>query len=395
MLSSHHDIIAACYYLGAYIFRTSDTALRMIPPKATSVIVRETELVSEVHAKFSVDGGPMINQISRLVKGKNYVEVEYVVSPVPIGDGIGKEIISRFSTSIESRGTFFTDSNGREFLNRRRGDNKLYGTVNHDPVAIEPVAGNYYPVNAAVFIEDESRSFSVLLDRSQGASSLSDGCIELMIQRRLLHDDARGVAEALNETDVGITPNPPYGNATRLGSGLFIKGTHRLMIGEGMSGASQARSRMDETFSQPHIFVSSAVANENAPFQHAKFSAAGSPLPENVMLVTFASLREDGVFLIRLAHQYGADENSKYSLPVRVDLSVLFPTRTILSVREKTLSANQDRCDWLRTMLPWNGSTIGEPQRVPAKTSYRGLEVDGTFVEIKPLEILTFEVKVA
>jgi len=37
-------------------------------------------------------------------------------------------------------------------------------------------------------------------DRSQGGSSLNKGEIELMIQRRILHDDDRGLGEALNET---------------------------------------------------------------------------------------------------------------------------------------------------------------------------------------------------
>lgn len=37
-------------------------------------------------------------------------------------------------------------------------------------------------------------------DRTQGGSSLNPGEIELMIQRRILHDDNRGVEQALNET---------------------------------------------------------------------------------------------------------------------------------------------------------------------------------------------------
>ena len=36
-------------------------------------------------------------------------------------------------------------------------------------------------------------------DRSQGGTSLTDGDVMLMIHRRILHDDHRGVEEALNE----------------------------------------------------------------------------------------------------------------------------------------------------------------------------------------------------
>jgi hypothetical protein len=38
-------------------------------------------------------------------------------------------------------------------------------------------------------------------DRAQGGSSLKDGQIEIMLNRRLYKDDSRGVNEALNETD--------------------------------------------------------------------------------------------------------------------------------------------------------------------------------------------------
>ncbi len=37
-------------------------------------------------------------------------------------------------------------------------------------------------------------------DRAQGGSSLVDGQVQLMVHRRLLHDDGRGVGEPLNET---------------------------------------------------------------------------------------------------------------------------------------------------------------------------------------------------
>jgi hypothetical protein len=45
--------------------------------------------------------------------------------------------------------------------------------------------------------------------RSQGGSSLYEGQVEIMHNRRLFCDDDRGVGEALNETDV-------YGNGMRV-----------------------------------------------------------------------------------------------------------------------------------------------------------------------------------
>ena len=371
---------------GAYIFRpTPDRSIRILPPKVvSSLVVHESELVTEVHAEFG--DPPWIKQITRLIDGQNYVEVEYVVGPVPIDDGVGKDVVSRYrSTAIENEGIFYTDSNGREFMRRQRDDARVFGyDAPEFDASLEPIAGNYYPVNAAAFIEDGSRSFGVLVDRSQGGSSLSDGSLELMVQRRLLHDDARGVAEALNETDAGVTPCPPYGDATRLGTGVVVKGTHRLVVGKG--GASVVRSQMDRFFSQPHVFVASAPKDVRVPFRESSLSLSKTSLPENVMVVTYAALDEGSTFLVRLAHQYGKDESDVGSGLAYITLQDLFPNHNIVSITEKTLSANQDRSDWEKRRLRWNDVVHTGP---PGEER---LDEQPHVVTLKPLEIRTFEV---
>ena len=74
-------------------------------------------------------------------------------------------------------------------------------------------ASNYYPINSAIAIRDNNLQMTVMNDRSQGGSSLQDGSIELMQNRRLTVDDWKGVEEALNETDQrgrGIAVNAKY-----------------------------------------------------------------------------------------------------------------------------------------------------------------------------------------
>lgn len=58
---------------------------------------------------------------------------------------------------------------------------------------------NYYPVNGVIGIEGLEKSFFILNDRSQGGSSMKEGEIELMIHRRLLYDDGKGLNQRLNE----------------------------------------------------------------------------------------------------------------------------------------------------------------------------------------------------
>ena len=56
-----------------------------------------------------------------------------------------------------------------------------------------------YPVNSRIFTSDVDSgvTLSVSTDRAQGGSSIEDGSVELMVHRRLQHDDGRGVGEPL------------------------------------------------------------------------------------------------------------------------------------------------------------------------------------------------------
>ena len=82
----------------------------------------------------------------------------------------GKEVVTRFSTSIASNATLFTDSNGREMQRRVRDYRPTWNLTQ-----TEKVAGNYYPVNAAAAIRDDAAQLTLLVDRSQGAGSIRDG----------------------------------------------------------------------------------------------------------------------------------------------------------------------------------------------------------------------------
>jgi len=62
---------------GAYVLRpTRDQSFHILPPKLnpSSVVVHEFDFITEVHAEF---GDGWIKQITRLIDGKDYLEVEY------------------------------------------------------------------------------------------------------------------------------------------------------------------------------------------------------------------------------------------------------------------------------------------------------------------------------
>lgn len=88
------------------------------------------------------------------------------------------EVISRFSTFLDTNGTFYTDSNGREMIQRIRNWRPSW-KLN----VIEPISGNYYPVTTKILLRDPYKDLevAVLTDRAQGGTSLHDGQIELMV----------------------------------------------------------------------------------------------------------------------------------------------------------------------------------------------------------------------
>mmetsp|Transcript_25642 Transcript_25642/g.27549 ORF Transcript_25642/g.27549 Transcript_25642/m.27549 type:complete len:502 (-) Transcript_25642:69-1574(-) len=230
---------------GAYIFRPSTPSQQLIeisPTNATIIQQHSNDgstSSTEIHTEYEES---WIKTVTRIRTGRPYVEIEYQVGPIPIGDGRGKEVVTRYNTMVDNDGIFYTDSNGREFIQRRRNHRPTW-----DLTVFEPIAGNYYPVTTGIYVDEITEevvsrknkkdlrqtppaAFAVVTDRTQGGGSILDGTLELMVHRRTLVDDARGVGEALNETEVGITSCPPYGNATRMGKGLIIRGTHRILV---------------------------------------------------------------------------------------------------------------------------------------------------------------------
>lgn len=386
---------------GAYIFRPNHTSpdgqsAKCVSGNCQAVIhVLKSPLVSEVQQVFS----NWATQTVRLYTGAKSVEIEWTVGPVPVEDGVGKEIISRFNTNVTSNGYFLTDSNGRDMLSRRRCVTKE-GTIDTTcrPSVprynvTEPIAGNFFPINTAISIKDETTSFGVAVDRAQAGASLLDGQIELMVHRRLLCDDNRGVAEPLNETQSispydwidgkGETHHEPY----RIGKGLVVRGKHYLFLSPPASAARAYRTLQDHIYYEPVTVVGDAFTPEPKHTRRAQVGdkeggdegrmgkglckSGAVNLPENVMILTVEkqpptapakkstpSKKFAGgpVVLLRVAHRFGVGEDSELSSPAVVALADLFCAAHVAvptSVEELSLSGNQPVADMLGRKRKW------------------------------------------
>ncbi|KAM6307824.1 LOW QUALITY PROTEIN: lysosomal alpha-mannosidase, partial [Podargus strigoides] len=344
---------------GAYIFRPNASQPFPVSKRAAAYLVQNA-LVQEVHQNFSA----WCSQVVRLHAGRPHVELEWTVGPIPVGDGWGKEVISRFETPLRTAARFYTDSNGRQMLERRRDHRPTWNLSQ-----TEPVAGNYYPVNTRIFIKDARTQLTVLTDRSQGGSSLLDGSVELMVHRRLLYDDNRGVGEPLVE----------LGADKR---GLVVRGRHLVLLDTPEAAAERHRPLAQELVTAPYAVLAPGGGPARRPRQppRRQFSGLRRELPPNVHLLTLAPW-EGGALLLRLEHQFERGDSANGSQPVTIDLLSLFSAFTITSVREMALGGDVPLDAVSR--LVWTPDTgPSQPRPVP--------KLDPSRVTLQPMEIRTF-----
>ena len=116
----------------------------------------------------------------------------------------GKEIVIEIDGLNIRSDRFYTDSNGMVMEERILNHRDSYPLTNL--TGFERVA-NFYPVNTAITLRDNStqdlskkEQLTIINDRAQAGASFKPSSIELLIARRTMFDDNRGVDEPLNET---------------------------------------------------------------------------------------------------------------------------------------------------------------------------------------------------
>ncbi|XP_013178929.1 PREDICTED: lysosomal alpha-mannosidase-like isoform X2 [Papilio xuthus] len=331
---------------GAYIFRPNITK-----PIELSILhseIKHGPLVSELRTIY--EGNVTSN--TRLYTDIDFIEVDFTVGPIPIDDNIGKEYIIKYITDINNNGIFYTDSNGRQMLKRKLNERPQFNLT-----LAEPIAGNYYPVTNKIYIEDSDNRLSVLTDRSQGGSSLNNGEIEIMLHRRLLHDDAFGVGEALNE----VLNN----------KGLAVRGTQRILT---KKSDLLERKRVLEFHCKPIILFADAE-NLNLSNDH-RFVGLYS-VPDGVHLLSIEPWGDTSL-LLRIENYLEKSINST----IEVNLSDLFNFIKINTFKETTLAANQ----WMDEYEKLNWTTDNES----FNESNEFNNDDGFKVKIKAKQIRTF-----
>ena len=107
-----------------------------------------------------------------------------------------EEWFVRFSSSVQNKGVFHTDLNGFNF------DTHYFRKD-------LPIQSQVFPMPTLASIEDDAMRMTVLSEHAQGTASLTDGSIDVWLDRRLTQDDGRGLFQ-------GVTDNVPTRTRLRL-----------------------------------------------------------------------------------------------------------------------------------------------------------------------------------
>ncbi|RNE99561.1 putative lysosomal alpha-mannosidase precursor [Trypanosoma rangeli] len=320
---------------GAYIMRPTWNAT-CYPITASSVELRLVDAAMGVVEQRFGD-----HLVQRVMLRGDVIDVEFTSFGIPIDDGVGRELVARFRTSVKNGDVFYTDSNGRE-MQRRRVDHRS----DYPFTQMEPIAGNFYPVTSLFFINDTHAQFSVFPDAAMAGTSLKSGEVLFVVHRRLLHDDGKGVGEPLNETEfvtsyANCVPANMDGCGRHYGSSLRVRGTLSFTVSQsGPTVMRRVREQQDEKYYTPLVMYSSTSAHTASRLVPHNMSF-GVSLPPSLQILTL-QLIDKRQLLLRLGHRYAVSEDPERSLPVEVDLLALlkgFHWVNITGIDEVSLTA--------------------------------------------------------
>ncbi|XP_055848547.1 alpha-mannosidase 2 isoform X2 [Episyrphus balteatus] len=183
---------SAQFHSGAYLFKTDpeqNEAEKDVLEQYEDIriIITSGPITSDVTVIY----GPFLAHTMRIYNTQTYLDsaiyIENDIDFEPPPKNRETELFMRFLTNIENGGEtpeFYSDQNGFQFHKR----------VKISAIGIE---GNYFPITSGAFIQDDNLRLTLLTTHAQGAASYEPGQLEVMLDRRTLYDDYRGMGEGI------------------------------------------------------------------------------------------------------------------------------------------------------------------------------------------------------
>ncbi|KAI4465181.1 alpha-mannosidase [Holotrichia oblita] len=184
---------SAQYHSGAYLFmpdpneRDVERDVLLEYKDHMSIIINSGQIASEltvIYGVFLVHTIRIYHPEQYDLSQAIYIENEIDFENPP--KNRETELFMRFISDIQNgeQPEIYTDSNGFQMQKR----------VKVEQIGVE---GNYFPITTMAYIEDELIRLSLITNHAQGAASWQPGYLEVMLDRRTLYDDSRGMGEGV------------------------------------------------------------------------------------------------------------------------------------------------------------------------------------------------------
>ncbi|XP_062317922.1 alpha-mannosidase 2x isoform X1 [Osmerus eperlanus] len=297
---------------GAYLFLPDGKAKPYSQREPPVVRVVEGPLFSEVVTHYQ-----HFEQTVRIhnVPGVDGLSVD-MTTMVDIRDQANKELAMRLVTDIQSGDTFFTDLNGFQ-MQPRRHFLKL------------PLQANFYPMPTQAFIQDGQHRLSLHTAQALGASSLDNGQLEVILDRRLMQDDNRGLGQGLKDNKKTANRfrlllerrslgNKRSGFFAKLFSKLYsfiafiLRGRAQEVVDSGPTSFPSLLSHMTSAILNHEVLGLPVLPKKRGVPPLQTFSPLRSPLPCDFHLLNLRSIqgqdfRSPSPYTALILHRKGLD----------------------------------------------------------------------------------------
>ncbi|XP_023937479.2 alpha-mannosidase 2 isoform X2 [Bicyclus anynana] len=287
---------------------------------------------------YSVPGTPL----ERGVQIENLVDFE---SPPKNRE---TELFMRVQTDLQNGEVpeFYTDQNGFHYQKRVK-------------VGKLGVEANYYPLTTMAWLQDERTRLTYVTDHAQGAAAYEPGRLEVMLDRRTLYDDHRGVGE-------GVVDNKP----TLLRNWLLLE-----PLAPAPEPAYELPSRTAERLSRAlnypaGVFLVDSGEGEVAVRSHGAFSRGFPPALHVLNLRTVS-------------------EDAPEQAPSREAYLVLHRPGTSCSVGDASGASSRFTADSAFGNLRLANVTAVSLTGLRRRKSLAGLRD----IELKPMELKTYRIR--
>ncbi|XP_028909789.1 alpha-mannosidase 2 isoform X1 [Ornithorhynchus anatinus] len=190
---NHHLKVEFAWY-GTTNSRDKSGAYLFLPDgEAKPYVLTDPPIIRVTHGKIYSEVTCFFLHLTHTVRLYNVQGIEgqsvEVANIVDIRGEYNREIAMRISSDISSQNRFYTDLNGYQ-IQPRLTMSKL------------PLQANVYPMATMAYIQDDDFRLTLLSAQSLGVASLKNGQIEVIMDRRLMQDDNRGLGQGVQDNKI-------------------------------------------------------------------------------------------------------------------------------------------------------------------------------------------------